>query len=311
MPYLIYAPGTTDEIIYELKVGKNTIGRAQDNTIVVIQENFSRYHAEITVAESEIVLKDLHSRNGTFVNELRVSTCNLQEGDRVACGETAFKFVEQLSCEPETPEEADTAIIRRFSVPQSRFDLAEMLGPAPTGNSILQLREQQLDRREASKLKVLLAITNHLFDTEHLAQLWERALELLFAIAWVDRAAILVVNEDSQELECQGVKSRSGVPTDKQFYRSKITATVREQGYAILTATATATAVPQNGNSALKKTPGIRGSICVPLRWQETIVGVLYLENFALPNIYPEEDVEFLAAFAKQVAIAFHRLNKG
>jgi hypothetical protein len=50
----------------------NMIGRAADNTIVLSDERTSAHHARITFTGGQWVLEDLGSRNGTFVNELRV-----------------------------------------------------------------------------------------------------------------------------------------------------------------------------------------------------------------------------------------------
>jgi|GEM_PF-3524235 len=303
MPYLIYAPGTADEIVYELKFGKNTLGRAQDNTIVVIQENFSRYHAEINVTETGVTLTDLRSSNGTFVNHIRTSACELTDGDAIACGETILQFAEEFGSGSETPADAETSIVRRFSMKQVQVSLSDLLAPEPTGSSILRLRGQEMHQTAIDKLKLLLEVTHQFLAVGDRARLWERILDVLFAVAVADRAAILTVNRESQELECRAVKARSGLSTDEPFYSPKITATVREQGDAILTATA-ATGDPSERENSANRLPKIRGSICVPLTANAETLGVLYLENLALSNIYPEEDVKFLAAFANQVAIA-------
>jgi pSer/pThr/pTyr-binding forkhead associated (FHA) protein len=93
MPYLIYAPDTPVATTYELRQGCNTLGRAPDNDIIAIQENFSRYHAQIIVEGDRIWLRDRDSYNGIFVNQARVRQCELHDGDIISCGTVAFKFV--------------------------------------------------------------------------------------------------------------------------------------------------------------------------------------------------------------------------
>lgn len=96
MPYLIYAPDTDRATTYELHPGCNTLGRAPDNDIVAIQENFSRYHAQIIVEDEKVILRDRDSYNGIFVNETRVKQQELHNGDLIHCGEVCFQFLTQL-----------------------------------------------------------------------------------------------------------------------------------------------------------------------------------------------------------------------
>ncbi len=106
------------------------------------------------------------------------------------------------------------------------------------------------------------------------------------------------------KLECKAVNSRSGVPTDHKFYSRKITNTVREQGDAIITSDACADDRFQGSQSILF--PNIHASICVPLKPREEVIGVLYVDNLSMSNIYVDEDAEFLTALANQAAIALN-----
>ena len=50
----------------------NLIGRAADNTIVLSDERVSAHHAKLAYSGGQWVLEDIGSRNGTFINELRL-----------------------------------------------------------------------------------------------------------------------------------------------------------------------------------------------------------------------------------------------
>ena len=71
-----------------------TIGRAFDNQVVVDDTSISRKHAMLQRLEGgDIVLVDLGSANGTFVNGRRVSVpVTLRPGDRVTFGTTNCDF---------------------------------------------------------------------------------------------------------------------------------------------------------------------------------------------------------------------------
>jgi pSer/pThr/pTyr-binding forkhead associated (FHA) protein len=68
MPRLvILSEGLTGKA-HELKVEKTTIGRVDDNTFPVPDASVSSHHCEVLLRGSEIVLHDLNSTNGTFIN---------------------------------------------------------------------------------------------------------------------------------------------------------------------------------------------------------------------------------------------------
>ena len=70
-----------------------TIGREQGNDIVINDANVSRKHLELVCdAQSNVRLKDLGSKNGTFVNGARVSETYLMPGDKVKIGDTTLPW---------------------------------------------------------------------------------------------------------------------------------------------------------------------------------------------------------------------------
>ena len=57
---------------FDLKKGVCTIGRSPDNDIQIMDDTVSRKHLKIFGKENEFFIKDLQSKNGTFVNGERV-----------------------------------------------------------------------------------------------------------------------------------------------------------------------------------------------------------------------------------------------
>src|SRR5215470_6393766 len=69
------------------------IGRAPDNDVVVPDPGVSQYHAELRHEVGGYRLVDLDSRNGTFVNEQRVTAAMVSDGDLVGVGSATFRLV--------------------------------------------------------------------------------------------------------------------------------------------------------------------------------------------------------------------------
>lgn len=79
---------SNDPLVYTLKPGKNTLGRSTDNDIVIADESVSRRHAEIDYQVNRLVIQDLGSKNGTFVNQERITRPrNLKSGDQIHIGQ--------------------------------------------------------------------------------------------------------------------------------------------------------------------------------------------------------------------------------
>lgn len=100
MPALIDAPllrlrtGPNAGKIYTLRKTLR-VGRHPYNEISLGDQMVSRYHCWIKLEEGSIVIEDLKSGNGTFVNDERVWTQRpLQTGDCVRIGATEFTFVQ-------------------------------------------------------------------------------------------------------------------------------------------------------------------------------------------------------------------------
>src|SRR5262245_13554296 len=64
---------------YALEAGTIRLGRSLDNDIVVADESASPAHAEIDYHRDSdtVILRDLHSQHGTFVNEERIGEPHL------------------------------------------------------------------------------------------------------------------------------------------------------------------------------------------------------------------------------------------
>ena len=67
-----------------------TIGRATDNGLVLRDGRASRHHARIDARRGSLVLSDLGSTNGSYVNDRRVESIALGEGDRIRVGTTTL-----------------------------------------------------------------------------------------------------------------------------------------------------------------------------------------------------------------------------
>jgi pSer/pThr/pTyr-binding forkhead associated (FHA) protein len=67
-----------------------TIGRAARADFIVDAPLVSRVHCRLSAGAAELEVEDLSSTNGTFVNDQRVTTAVLKNGDRLRVGRVLF-----------------------------------------------------------------------------------------------------------------------------------------------------------------------------------------------------------------------------
>lgn len=79
----------------ELPIEKDviTIGRASDNDICIRNLRVSRYHARLTSNGQGLTIHDLDSTNGVYVNDERVRTRLLEDGDTIAIDESRMRLM--------------------------------------------------------------------------------------------------------------------------------------------------------------------------------------------------------------------------
>lgn len=71
-----------------------TLGRKEENSIILNDKFVSSNHARIYVKDNNIILEDLNSTNGTFVNEQKVTgKIRIGVNDSIRLGSTVFKII--------------------------------------------------------------------------------------------------------------------------------------------------------------------------------------------------------------------------
>jgi ABC transport system ATP-binding/permease protein len=153
-----------------------TIGRKDGNTIRLTERNVSRAHARLykkngknadgVPAATTVVLEDLTSYNGVFVNGLRVTQAqNLTHGDLVQIGD--YRIVVQDEVSPEAPAPAagasdakstspgaPTAHARAAALLDRPNRLVMIAGPAPGAEFPLDRERMTIGRAEDANISV-------------------------------------------------------------------------------------------------------------------------------------------------------------
>jgi pSer/pThr/pTyr-binding forkhead associated (FHA) protein len=78
---------------YDLTVEKTTVGRVEDNAFQIAEQSVSSHHCEVLLQGGEVIVKDLNSTNGTFINGQKVATQGtLKSGQILRLGQIELRF---------------------------------------------------------------------------------------------------------------------------------------------------------------------------------------------------------------------------
>jgi diguanylate cyclase (GGDEF)-like protein len=147
----IYPTGPGMGARYPLTDKEVVLGRDNDCTVPLDDAALSRRHARIEPREEGYVVVDLDSTNGTFVNQFRVRTRPLNDGDYLRCGRHLFRFLAGGNVEAEYHEE-----IHRLAI----FDA---LTEIPNKRYLLEYLDRELTRTFRHRRPLALV----LFDIDH------------------------------------------------------------------------------------------------------------------------------------------------
>jgi pSer/pThr/pTyr-binding forkhead associated (FHA) protein len=96
-----------DRVIHEYGLQSEvTIGRLPDNTIVIDNPAVSSHHARVVADGDDLVIEDLRSKNGTYVNDQHVVRAVLKNRDVVLIGKHQLVFDDSDEAGEHTPQPA-------------------------------------------------------------------------------------------------------------------------------------------------------------------------------------------------------------
>jgi HD-GYP domain-containing protein (c-di-GMP phosphodiesterase class II)/pSer/pThr/pTyr-binding forkhead associated (FHA) protein len=295
-----------------------TFGRLKNCDVQVDDESVSRKHCTLHAQEDAVVVADLQSANGTFVNDLRVSTADLNPGDRLRIGSTVFEFVSAAAPEvPRTGRHHITTTSFKLT-PEERGQtlIRKAIDPAKMEFLTGVFKRQELDAGSAvvesaqRYLSTLHRVSDLLSRASGVEALFDSILSAILDVTGGDRAAILLRiqqadGSDEDDVTPVAVRNRTGATGSGNMVLSRtVVRDVLNQGVSTFTHDALADSRYGAGESIVRQS--IRSVMCAPMRTTESILGVLYVDSHSTHE-FSETELELLAAIGNQAGVALHR----
>ncbi len=117
---VLLSPGMTGRT-HELKADKTTIGRVEDNVFQIPEPSVSSHHCEVLLQGNDIVVKDLNSTNGTYINGQKVTEGPLKPGQILRLGQIEMRL-ETDAPAPAGPKKLDQTLVMQRGVSLSELE---------------------------------------------------------------------------------------------------------------------------------------------------------------------------------------------
>lgn len=96
---------------FELKAERTTVGRLEDNNFQIAEPSVSSHHCEVIVRGSEVVVKDLNSTNGTFINGQPTKEAVLKTGQVLRLGQVELRLENGVPAAASKKQQDHTALL--------------------------------------------------------------------------------------------------------------------------------------------------------------------------------------------------------
>ncbi len=279
-----------------------SIGRSAESDLQLLDLGVSRFHCVIEDQADALVVTDLNSMNGTFVNGERVKRQALAEGDAISVG-TVELSVEELA-EPPRPTivslmtgcgDADVRVVRDAD-PQS----TALFHP---GARALRPADEERIRRD---LAALYKIGNVINAQESLGELLAVVMDTVLDVIGAERGFLLLADRETGEVvpRMVRVRSGSGAAADLPVSRPVVEEAMGRR-VAVRSPDLKAEERFADGDALLLE--HIRSVLCAPLETGAEVLGAIYLDTASDAAVFTEHDLDLLTAIARQAAVALHR----
>ncbi len=281
----------------ELKNGL-IIGRGNSADVCFMDITLSRQHAKLELVDGNWELRDLGSRNGTFVNGVAVRAGTpLRDGDEVHLGSLVLKFC----VEPER------AVVPNVEVKwDAGTEETKILEKVSVDDQIVPLLPEGLEK-EASRLmikrlQVLSEVADTLGNVIEADKLFPKVLEkLLDAFPEAERGCVMLCDPNGSNLDPVATLARPGAKSQISVSRT-LANQVTSTRSAVLSADVSGDERFDSKHSIVRY--GLRTVMCAPMICEDTVLGLIQLDSSNPLNQFSRADMALFLGIAGHTALA-------
>lgn len=286
MPKIYIMNGPDKGLMYEVNKSPIHIGRAPENDVQIKDGSVSRVHVKILKRGKKHFVTDLESRNGTYIDGVRIGPgieYEVKEGMPIAIGKTFFSLGKAY------PDDVLAALdsIDLFK------ELDEVDGNGPK------------DRPSTAKknMELIYKVSNVLMQSLNTKEILERILHhIMELLRRIDRGVIILLNRETGEIgDVISIVKTNDRDCAASYSHTIVDRVVREGKAVSMLDTLSETETNLSESIRLNR---IRSVMCVPLVSRARVVGVIYVDSVNRPHGFRKEDLDLLTALSSPAAVA-------
>ncbi len=284
---------------YELTVFPARMGRHPDCDVQVDSNMVSRFHAQLVNVDNKIMLEDLSSGNGSFLNGRQLEENKplaLRHNDRIKLGPIKFRYEEESN-------DSSSELGMTMGVDLNDGASSIIMGSASArGFGVFEVRPED-------KLRGILKINQNLAGLIEVSSIAPKILDTLFEIfPQADRGAILMKDSVHKRFVPIAQKRRAASEDESVRLSRTVLDRVINDKAGILSADAASDSRFSASESISSLT--IHSMMCVPMLDMEgEPFGVISLDTQNPMKRFTEEDLELLLAVASQSANSYENVR--
>lgn len=312
MPCLIIQNGTDRGKRHPILNGRATMGRSVSNDIQIVDRRMSRNHAEVFAKDNGLYARDLGSKNGTLVNGAPVKLpVRVYPGDVLQVGDTKLLLADDEDSRPGTVEtESDSDAPPSDTTSQihivDEHQWGATRGEVRAGVTITPAKGLHLGevaiKDSHRRLEIIYQVSEAIRSILSVDELLEKIMDIVQEVFEPDNAYLLLRRAGGTEVEPAFVKSsHEDITGEIKLSRSIVTRCMEER-VAVLVSDAAADDRFSASESIIVNR--IRTAMAAPLIYQDSALGVIYVDTRNRMVPYQNEELELLTGLTNQAALA-------
>ncbi len=269
MPTLFIYPDKGNPFSFEMPEAKIVIGRSPKNEVVLNDPCCSSYHASIFPTDRGYAVKDLGSKNGTYLNRRPITQeTELRSGDEITIGDTRILF-------------------NREALPKS-------------SHTVIQVRD--ILGKSSREKNLIDEVNEALSYDQPLDKFLEHIMNVTARYIPMDRGILMLMEGNPERLVRKVVKvPGSAKETEALGISESIVRTALNRNSAVMISDVQSDEAFSKAQSVIIHK--IHSALCVPLWNNQEVIGAIYLDRISVAGPFSEGDLRDLTLLGNVAAV--------
>ncbi len=270
------------------------VGRLPDNDVQITDKTISRKHLRVSRDGDKFILRDLGSKNGTFLNGKQLipdMEYEVEEGIPFAVGNVAMSL----------------GIKSTESIFNS-YEIEELSSQFSSTAMFTAFKDRPMTTPK--NMDFLFKISNIINQSLDINEILQQVLDYLFELLnRIDRGFVILVDPESggfSTVISRVAKSEDGHPVSYSYSKTIVDAVVRSSKPVTILDTFGQDDADISDSMELMN---VKSVMCVPLICKEKVLGALYVDSVKIPYGFREEDLALVTALCSTAAIAIENAS--